>query len=61
MAGEAPLPDSLPCTHNIKSMGAVGDGVANDTAVFRSAMALPDNSVLCIPAGRCVVCSCNAD
>ena len=49
--GEAPLPD-LPAAANVRDFGAVGDGVADDTAAFRAALAATTGGAVEIPAGR---------
>ncbi len=52
--GEAPLP-YLSATHDICAFGAVGDGVHDDTAAFKSAVASVEAGVISIPPGRYVV------
>lgn len=47
---------------NVRDYGAVGDGVADDTAAIQAAFAaLTNNSVLCFPAGNYVVNATNAN
>jgi hypothetical protein len=49
--GEAPLPVRK-AQADVKSFGAVGDGVADDTAAFQKAIAASKGKVLRVPAGR---------
>lgn len=54
MGGDEVIPTLVP-THSVKDFGAVGDGQADDTRAFASAIAaVPEGSVLAIPEGRCV-------
>ncbi len=49
--GEQPLPE-VPATANVRDFGAIGDGVADDTAAFRAALAATSAGAIEIPAGR---------
>ncbi|MCM2270578.1 MAG: glycoside hydrolase family 55 protein [Thermoanaerobaculia bacterium] len=49
--GEAPLPD-VPRVADVRGFGAVGDGVADDTAAFRAALAASGPGAIEIPPGR---------
>ena len=53
MGNDSPLP-SLPVTASVRDHGALGNGVADDTAAFVSAIAaMPsEGGVLYIPPGR---------
>lgn len=52
--GEAPIP-SPAVTHSIRDFGAEGDGVTDDTAAFRRAVAEVPRGVILIPVGRYVI------
>ncbi len=49
--GNVAIPN-LPVVTNVKSYGAVGDGVADDTQAFINAIAATSNGAVSIPAGR---------
>jgi hypothetical protein len=55
-AGETPLPPTptnFPTTTNVRTYGALGNGVANDTAAFVAAVAAqPTGGVVYIPPGK---------
>jgi len=52
--GEAPLPTRTGNV-DVKSFGAVGDGVANDTAAFQKAIESAKGKVIRVPAGRYLI------
>lgn len=52
--GETPLPNR-PANVDVKSFGAVGDGVADDTAAFQKAIAAAKGKVIRVPAGRYLI------
>lgn len=49
--GKDPLP-TPPVRLNVRDLGAVGDGKADDTAAFEKAIASIDHGAILIPAGR---------
>lgn len=49
--GESPLPDRN-AEADVRSFGAVGDGIADDTAAFHQAIEASKGKVLMIPPGR---------
>ncbi len=49
-AGEDPLPD-VPVVQNVRDHGAVGDGVTDDTAAIRAAIAATSEGAVLFPAG----------
>ena len=50
--GNAPIPN-LPVTVNLKTTyGAVGDGIADDTAALTTALNAINKGVIYLPAGR---------
>lgn len=49
--GEAPLP-ALQAAANVKTFGAVGDGIADDTAAFQKAIDASKGKVIRVPPGR---------
>jgi len=49
--GETTLPD-IPPGVNVKTFGATGDGVTDDTAAFLKALATISHGVIEVPAGR---------
>lgn len=49
--GEAPLP-TVPAVADVRSFGAIGDGVADDTQAFLDAIAATDSGAILVPAGR---------
>jgi hypothetical protein len=52
--GEKPLPD-YPVVTNVKDFGAVGDGVADDTAAIKKAIEATQRGAILVPAGRYVI------
>jgi hypothetical protein len=52
--GEKPLPTRRSSV-DVKSFGAVGDGLANDTAAFQQAIAAGKGKVIRVPAGRYLI------
>jgi autotransporter-associated beta strand protein len=50
-SGEAAIPTPAVVT-NVQDFGAVGDGIADDTAAFVAAIAAVDSGAILIPAGR---------
>jgi hypothetical protein len=52
--GEKPLPD-LPVVANVKDFGAIGDGVADDTAAFKAAIQATARGAIFVPPGRYVI------
>ena len=52
--GETPLP-TRPATVDVKTFGAVGDGVTDDTAAFQKAIAAAKGKVIRVPAGRYLI------
>jgi hypothetical protein len=52
--GEQPIPD-LPVTASVRDFGAVGDGVADDTAAFLAAIAGTAAGAILVPAGRYLI------
>ncbi|MDB6018886.1 MAG: Pectate lyase superfamily protein [Pedosphaera sp.] len=52
--GEAPLPN-VPLGVSIKSFGAKGDGVTDDTAAFLKALATIKSGAIEVPAGRYII------
>jgi len=50
-AGDKPIPD-VAVKASIKEFGAKGDGVTDDTAAFKSAIASVTDGAIAIPAGR---------
>ncbi len=50
-AGDKAIPDR-PIKADVRDFGAVGDGMADDTAAFLKAIAAVENGVVFIPAGR---------
>jgi Pectate lyase superfamily protein len=49
--GEAPLPIAKPVS-NVKTFGAKGDGIADDTVAFQKAIDASKGKVMSIPSGR---------
>lgn len=49
--GERSIPE-YPVTANVKDFGARGDGVTDDTAAFRTALARTQAGAILVPAGR---------
>lgn len=49
--GNVPIP-TLPVVANVRSFGAVGDGVADDSQAFLNAIAATSSGAISIPAGR---------
>lgn len=52
--GEAPLPE-YPVVANVKTFGAKGDGVTDDTRAIREAIASVKSGALLFPSGRYVI------
>lgn len=52
--GEAPIP-AFPITANVTDFGAVGDGVADDTAAFLAALAAAGEGAVFVPKGRYLI------
>ncbi len=52
--GEAPIP-IVPVRSNVRDYGATGNGVTDDTAAFKSAIAATTNGAVLIPAGTYVI------
>lgn len=52
--GETPLPTRSAAV-DVKSFGAVGDGVADDTAAFQKAIEAAKGKVIRVPAGRYLI------
>lgn len=50
-AGEKEIP-TPPVRTNVRAFGAKGDGVADDTAAFKAAIAATDRGAILVPAGR---------
>ncbi len=48
-------PPHLPVTASVKDFGAVGDGVADDTAAFNAAIRATAQGAILVPAGRYVI------
>ena len=53
-AGDQP-PPSVPVVENAKLLGAVGDGVTDDTAALQAALDATHDGALLLPAGRYVI------
>lgn len=50
MPGEEPIP-TYPVTHYVTAYGAIGNGVADDTAAFKAALEDMEEGVLFVPPG----------
>jgi len=53
-SGEKPIPD-VPVFTSVTAHGARGDGIADDTQAFRTAIAATETGAILIPAGRYLI------